>query len=119
MGDQKHTSLAAGLAGLKAKRQRVVIPELRDENDEPQTIYVRQLTLAERDELRTRASAVGGGEASYNADIAIRCAALADGSDAFTKADKPLLTTQVPASIMARIAYAATHVIDLDDAEKN
>lgn len=115
---ERHPIMQA-LVAAQGRRHRLVLPEVVDDDGAAVPIYVRQLTLAERDKLLQLLQAGDRGEAHYNAEIAIRCAEDKEGNAIFRKEDKPALMRSVGMVAVAKIAYAATHAVPLEDAEKN
>ena len=93
--------------------KEIVIPEWRDENDQPFVIYHTPCTLAEKNRIFRK----GGGANADNLECLVFAVILkatdADGNRLFSLKDKSTLLNEVDSDVLSRIA---AEILDAEDA---
>jgi hypothetical protein len=106
-------SALLALTGVRSV-ERLDLPEGFNGSEEPQTVFIRSMSQADREELRVL---LKGSEASGPEKIAVRVLCDESGELLFKRSEWPLLK-DMPAKVMEMIVEASTVSSSLTEEER-
>ncbi len=102
-----------------AKKSQIVIPEWKDENGLPTTIYWSPITSNEQDEVLRMSKAMEDKDNHYAIRMLIKKAEDETGQKVFSLEDFSNLCASVDGTVLSRISMAMFNFISVDKAAKN